>query len=189
MPVSLHINTGWDARSIAQLAHMQGIEPAKTYIRDAVNERLLLAADALLDLIFSGTFEKFPAAQDRDRGVRDLLDSYVPPAVGRQYSRRVSERALLKPKMSLLPSEYFARQIYATFLEDEVGGHSLEWWKAGQGELHVVHGLPRTRGTPWPHSRDLMQKEIGHLPAETISKVVYDNAVRLFGLKPPREGV
>ena len=44
--------------------------------------------------------------------------------------------------------------------------------------------FPHSR-TSWPHSRELMRQEIGHLPPAIIQKVVHDNAIRLYGLKVP----
>jgi predicted TIM-barrel fold metal-dependent hydrolase len=180
MPVSLHINTGWDFISLTPHEKRGG---AKGYVRAAVNERIELAADALLDLIFTGTFERYP----RLKIVIAECEICWLPTYLQQWDfniRRYSERGPVEPKMSLMPSEYFARQIYATFLEDEVGGHSLEWWKAGQENCMWSTDFPHSR-TSWPHSRELLEKEIGFLPEPIIQKVVHDNAIRLYGLKIP----
>ena len=85
----------------------------------------------------------------------------------------------------MLPSEYFARQIYATFLDDEVGGHALEWWEAGQNNCMWSTDFPHSR-TSWPNSRELLEQEIGFLPDDVIKKVVEDNAIRLYDLKVPK---
>ena len=50
VPVSLHINTGFDARSNAQMSGSKEAEPAKKYAYEAVNDRLLGVANGLLDL-------------------------------------------------------------------------------------------------------------------------------------------
>lgn len=180
VPVSLHINTGFDFISLTPHEKRGG---AKGYVRAAVNERIQLAADALLDLIFSGTFERYPRLKIV---IAECEICWIPTYL-QQWDfniRRYSERGAVEPKLSLMPSEYFARQIYATFLEDEVGGHSLEWWKAGQENCMWSTDFPHSR-TSWPHSRELLEKEIGFLPEEVIQKVVHDNAIRLYGLKIP----
>jgi predicted TIM-barrel fold metal-dependent hydrolase len=180
VPVSFHINTGFDFISLTPHDKRGG---AKGYVRAAVNERIQLVADALLDLIFTGTFEKYPGLKIV---IAECEICWLPTYL-QQWDfniRRYSERGPVEPKMTLLPSEYFARQIYATFLEDEVGGHSLEWWKAGQENCMWSTDFPHSR-TSWPHSRELLEKEIGFLPEEIIQKVVHDNAVRLYGLKIP----
>jgi predicted TIM-barrel fold metal-dependent hydrolase len=180
MPISLHINTGWDFIS---LTPQEQRREAKVYVRAAVNERFELAADALLDLIFTGTFEKYPGLKIV---IAECEICWIPPYL-QQWDfniRRHAERAPVEPHMSLTPSEYFARQIYATFLEDEVGGHNLEWWGAGQNNCMWSTDFPHSR-TSWPHSRELMDKEIGHLRPDIIQKVVHDNAIKLYGLKVP----
>ena len=91
---------------------------------------------------------------------------------------------LHRPGLALkkLPSEYFHEQVYTTFFNDAVGGHMLSWW--GENNCMWSTDFPHSR-TSWPHSRELMEKEIGFLPEDVIRKVVRDNAVRLYGLKVP----
>jgi len=180
MPISLHINTGFDFISLTPNEQRRD---AGVYVRAAVNERFRLAADALADLIFTGTFQRYPRLRIV---IAECEICWIPPYL-QQWDfniKRYNEHNPDKAYTDLLPSEYFARQIYATFLEDEVGGHALEWWKAGQENCMWSTDFPHSR-TSWPYSRELMAKEIGHLSPDVIQKVVHDNAIRLYGLKVP----
>ena len=188
VPVSLHINTGFDARSNAQMSGSREPEPAKKYAFEAVNDRLMGAATALLDLMFAGTFDRYPRLKIV---IAECEICWIPPYLQqwdfniRRWSEQPGKGGGVTPiGMELMPSEYFARHIYATFLEDEVGGQNLLWWKDGQNNCMWSTDFPHSR-TSWPHSRELMQKEIGHLPPEIFRKLVRDNAVRLYGLNVP----
>ena len=185
MPVSLHINTGFDSISLTPSEQRGGV---KGYTRMAVVDRFQLAADALLDIMFSRALDKYPELKIV---IAECEICWIPPYLQqmdfnmRRWHDQPGKGGGVTPiGIELTPSEYFARQMYATFLEDEAGGHSLEWWEAGQNNCMWSTDFPHSR-TSWPHSRELLEKEIGFLPEETIRKVVHDNAVRLYGLKVP----
>lgn len=188
VPISLHINTGFDARSTAQMSGSKEPEGAKKYTVEAVNDRLRGAADSLLDIMFTGALDRYPKLKIV---IAECEICWIPTYL-QQWDhsvRRWSEQpgkggGVIPTGIDLMPSEYFARQIFATFLEDEVGGHALEWWKAGQDNCMWSTDFPHSR-TSWPHSRELMAKEIGHLSPDVIRKVVHDNAIRLYGLEVP----
>jgi hypothetical protein len=35
----------------------------------------------------------------------------------------------------------------------------------------------------WPHSRDVIARELGHLPKDILTKVVRENVIKLYDLK------
>src|SRR5205823_6191452 len=62
------------------------------------------------------------------------------------------------------PSEYFARQVYATFFNDAVGGHNFAYW--GTDNCMWSSDYPHPNST-WPNSRQVIERDLGQLPAPT----------------------
>ena len=85
--------------------------------------------------------------------VLEQWDFYVHK--GRRHFDRREDR------LKLLPSEYFRRQMYATFFNDPVGGHLLSWW--GQDNCMWSNDFPHSNST-WPVSHDVIARDLSHLP-------------------------
>jgi len=51
------------------------------------------------------------------------------------------------------------------------------------GEGHIMWGsdYPHPDST-WPFSKEIIEKDTGHLPSETKKKIIHDNAAALYGL-------
>jgi predicted TIM-barrel fold metal-dependent hydrolase len=83
--------------------------------------------------------------------------------------------------LSMKPSEYWHRQCYATYQSDRIGIKMID----ELGEDNVMWGsdFPHPDGV-WPDSTEVIEKELGHLPAKTRRKIVCENAGRLYGLIP-----
>jgi predicted TIM-barrel fold metal-dependent hydrolase len=79
------------------------------------------------------------------------------------------------------PSTYYYRQIYGCFFDDEHGlsPHALE--KCGVDNITFETDYPHSDST-WPHSKETAQKLMGHLPPETVRKLVRGNAITMLGL-------
>jgi predicted TIM-barrel fold metal-dependent hydrolase len=82
--------------------------------------------------------------------------------------------------MKLLPSEAIRRQVYITFQNDSAGlagalalglGDNIMW------ASDYPHG-----GSTWPHSRDIIDKQVAKLSEEAAGKLVWRNAAQLYGL-------
>ena len=80
---------------------------------------------------------------------------------------------------SLLPSEYFRRQIYATFQDDRAGVMTYEL--SGADNLMWASDFPH-RASTWPRSRAVIAQNFAGIPAEVKRKITYENARRLYGL-------
>lgn len=170
-PVSLHILTGHDYSKNLSLD-----QPALNLYRGAVNLKLLSITNAMFDLIFSGVLERHPDVQFV------LVENEIGwiPFVLQQwdyYYRRFRDAA--KVPLTLLPSEYFERQVHATFFNDTVGGRQLAWW--GADNCMWSNDYPHPNST-WPNSRAIIKRDLGHLPDEVRRKVTRDNAAQLYQL-------
>src|SRR5438445_65434 len=85
--------------------------------------------------------------------------------------------------LTMPPSEYWKRQCWATYQTDPVGIKLLD--ELGQDKIMWGSDFPHPDGV-WPDSREYIQRELGHLPADVRRKIVCDNAAQLYGFKNSR---
>ena len=52
--------------------------------------------------------------------------------------------------------------------------------KVGVNNVMWGSDFPHPDGV-WPDSQEFLQKQLGHLPAETRRKLVYENVAHLYG--------
>ena len=83
-----------------------------------------------------------------------------------------------------LPSEYIARQVYATFISDRVAGRLLPGY--GQDTWMWSNDYPHPACT-WPHSDRTIAADLGHLERDVRAKVICHTGARLYngGALPP----
>jgi predicted TIM-barrel fold metal-dependent hydrolase len=182
MPVNLHILSGHGyskRRALnreSPLPSDRGIEQERT----SVNEKLIQAMDSLYDLIFSGVLERFP----RLKVV--LVENEIGwiPFLLEQWDYYFKRHGVDRPGVRLkrLPSECFHEQVYATFFNDAVGGHMLSWW--GADNCMWSNDYPHGNST-WGHSREVVARDLGDLPASTRAKLVRENVARLYEITVP----
>jgi predicted TIM-barrel fold metal-dependent hydrolase len=172
MPVSLHILTGHD---YSRNMERHGLE----LYRCSVNLKLSGIYNALFDIVFSGVLERFPR-------LKLVLVEYEIgwlPFLFQQWDYYVRRFGAKEPlPIPKPPSEYFARQVYATFFNDAIGCSLLGRW--GTGNCMWSNDFPHPNST-WPRSREVIARDLGHLPAEARRKVVATNVMRLYNLTPP----
>ena len=175
MPVSLHILSGHGYNLRQSFGQGErGIEQERT----SVNLKLVYAMDALYDFIFSGVLERFPRLKlvlvENEIGwlpfVLEQWDYY--------FRRHGTDRAALD--LTMLPSEYFNRQVYATFFNDAVGGRLLSWW--GAGNCMWSSDYPHGNST-WPDSRQIVARDMGNLPADVRARLLRENVSKLYGIE------
>ena len=172
MPVSLHILTGHGYHKNPAFFTGRGVEN----YRGSVNLKIDEIANAVFDLICYGVLERFP----RLKFLSVENEAGWAPFYLQQwdyYYRRFLKVNPLPIKKD--PSEYFNAQIYSTFFRDAVGGQMFAWW--GQDNCMWSNDYPHQNST-WPNSKRYIERNLGHLPAETRRKLLSTNAEKLFGL-------
>ncbi|MDE3078224.1 MAG: amidohydrolase, partial [Chloroflexota bacterium] len=175
LPISLHILTGhrykWPRERIASGRQ------AYYAFREAVNIKLVDASTALSDLIGGGALERHP----RLKFV--LVENEVSwlPFYLSQYDKYWG-RGNLQSTMTMAPSEYFKRQFYATFFNDEPSRWILGKW--GTDNCMWSNDFPHPNST-WPNSRQVIARDLGHLPESTRAKLLRGNVARLYNLPVP----
>jgi predicted TIM-barrel fold metal-dependent hydrolase len=77
------------------------------------------------------------------------------------------------------PSELFKRQIYATFQESPTAMALLKFY--GPDNLLWASDYPHPDSV-WPNSHAAIERQMGDLPPETVRKLTFGNAAKLYGL-------
>ena len=164
LPVSLHILTG-----------KQNIRLKKG--RVASNMSIIHEVqNSLTDLIYNGVCERFPrlklVSAENDIG-------WIAHYLSRLDISSETLKYVDPTPNTLLPSEYFKRQIYATFQDDRAGVMTHEL--SGADNLMWASDFPH-RASTWPRSRAVIEQNFAGIPAEVKRKITYENARRLYGL-------
>ncbi len=80
-------------------------------------------------------------------------------------------------KLDLLPSEYFKRQCYATFVDDVAGVRNRDI--TGVDSLMWGNDYPHDEGT-FPHSKEVRDRIFQGVPEDEVRKMVGENAAKLY---------
>ena len=177
MPVNLHILTGHGYHKQTVFGNnRQGVE----HYRGSVNLKLREITDALFELIFYGVLDRYPglklvSVENEIGWMPFMLQQWD------YYYRRF--RGSNPPPIDKDPSEYFRRQIYATFFRDTVAGHNFEWW--GHDNAMWSNDYPHGNST-WPESRKYIERDLGHLPPDVRKKLLCTNVAGLYGMEIPQ---
>jgi predicted TIM-barrel fold metal-dependent hydrolase len=172
MPISLHILTGkpyaFPRQVTPRIAHI--------YFPYVVNDKLLYASNALSGLIAGGALERFPGLKIV------LVENEISwlPFVMSQYDKYWS-RGGIQSQMKLNPGQYFERQIYATFFNDPPSRMMVGHW--GTNNVMWSNDYPHPNST-WPNSRDVIQRDLGHLPADAKKRLLSQNVQELYKIQP-----
>lgn len=93
-------------------------------------------------------------------------------------------RESASPDLTMEPSDYFRRQFYATFEDDEAG--VLTRHLIGVDNLIWGNDYPH-HDSIWPHSQDVVARIFKGVPEDEQVKMTRDNVCRLYGITLPAE--
>jgi uncharacterized protein len=170
MPLSLHILTG----EPYPFARPPSDRNAHIFLPHTVNEKLLYAANALCGLIAGGALERHPGLK------LVLVETEISwlPFIMSQYDKYWA-RGTLKGPLKLTPGEYFERQVYATFFNDPPSRMFVGQW--GTKNFMWSNDYPHPNST-WPNSRDVIERDLGHLQADAKKRLLSQNVQELYKL-------
>jgi predicted TIM-barrel fold metal-dependent hydrolase len=188
MPISMHINAGPPTVEGAPISQgvpsqrqaAQSAEPTAAKRRPAParpHRNLLAAMNALADIVGSGALERYPGLRIV---IAEVGVGWIPYWLEEEFDRRYIQGA--GPRMAELPSDYFYRQAYATFLDDVVGGHLLTW--RGANSFMWSNDYPHERCI-WPQSDETIERVLGDVPKDIRAKVLSENVAELYGMPIP----
>jgi predicted TIM-barrel fold metal-dependent hydrolase len=174
MPLSLHAITGMGPESQATRAMGREIQPIDRYIRavtgaDEVKRSLTV-------FIFSGVLERSPGLKlvSAENNV-----GWLPFVIQRWDQAHETSRYMHTAPLKLKPSEYFHRQVYATFIDDPVGVENRH--QVGIDNIMWSSDYPHTAST-WPHSQDIIARDFKGVPDAEKWKIVRENVIALYDL-------
>lgn len=172
LPISMHINTGPGRLP----GNRSGKLPYGVHKFDCMK--------ALGDLIGSGVMERYPDVKfviaESGSGwipfFAQEYDYYLMNGAGRR------DNVLPRP-----PSEYLQRQVFTTFIGDQVAGSLAADY--GQDTFMWSSDYPHPACT-WPHSGAIIAQDLGHLGPEVRANVIRNTVARLYNggqLPPPAD--
>jgi predicted TIM-barrel fold metal-dependent hydrolase len=169
MPVSMHCLTGYrDSPQLFDYRTPLGrIQRNMGYPEEIQH--------SLTDLIFSGVLERF-------RRLHLVLAENDIGWVGYHllHADRIHHKLgpVLQTGLTMAPSEYFRRQVHATFTDDEVGLATIPLL----GSRNFLWGsdYPHYEGS-WPHSQELIARSFRTTLEEDRRQVVSLNCAQLYG--------
>jgi predicted TIM-barrel fold metal-dependent hydrolase len=139
------------------------------------------AMSSMTDWMFSGWLERLP---DLKLAYSEGQIGWIPYILERADKVWEDNRAWggVADKVPMPPSTYYYRQIYGCFFDDVHGLESLD--RVGVDNTTFETDYPHSDST-WPHTLETAKQLMGHLPAETIYKIVRGNAIKMLSLDLP----
>ncbi len=174
MPLSLHIGTGGDR---AALAKASDPEP---YWRN-MGALVGLPAEiqrSLVALIFSGVMQRHPTLKfvsaEYDMG-------WIPYFLQNADALYKRWAPVAGYRLDLRPSEYFHRQVRATFIREPIGLRMVAAGLIDAGCVMWCDDYPHGAST-WPKSREVIAETMDGLSATDRQKITRDNVTALYGI-------
>lgn len=130
----------------------------------------------LATIILSGVLERHPRLKLVSV---ESQAGWIPYCLQRLNRAAKSGRDNYPTHLNLKPSEYFHRQVYATYIDDPVAISTLEL--IGEDNLLWSSDYPHNAST-WPRSQEIVERDFGHLARDVRRKVVRDNVMKLYQL-------
>ena len=171
LPMTFHVSTGRDPRT------SRGNGGA--LINYAVHS-LAPTMEPIANLCASGVLDRYPR----------LIFGSIEAGIGWvAWTLQVLDEAykkhhmFVRPKLKMLPSEYFRQNGFASFQEDKVGLDLAREYDLVDNFLWA-NDYPHHEGT-WPHSPQAIERTMGMLNDEERTKILGLNSARIFGFPIP----
>jgi predicted TIM-barrel fold metal-dependent hydrolase len=176
LPVSLHIIAGRGAVSTSvgrAVGDAPSVHPGVWYM-EVIHE----IQSSLAHLVLGGVLERYPKL----RIVSAENDAGWLPHFNYRMDHVYDKYGEMWAEISERPSHYVRRQVYATFQDDPVGPatHAI----FGEDNYMWASDFPHSDST-FPESRAWIEKNFAGVPDAVRRKIVYDNAVALYGMDLP----
>jgi predicted TIM-barrel fold metal-dependent hydrolase len=166
MPLSLHILT-------SRRGH--GIDFSKilrSYMSLPQEIQITLA-----DMVYGGVFERHPKLKIVS-AENDV--SWLPHFMYRLDHGYDRLRHFENVQLSMMPSEYIKRQVWATFQFEDVWIDTQK--RFDMSKIMWSSDYPHT-DSPWPRSKEYIAEHFSLAPADILAKVVGENAAELYGIQ------
>jgi predicted TIM-barrel fold metal-dependent hydrolase len=171
LPITFHISTGRDPRT----SRSRG----GAVINYAVHS-LAQNIEPIVNMCASGVAEQFPTLRF---GSVEAGIGWVPWAIQAMDEAYLKHHMFVRPKLEMLPSEYFKRQGFATF-QDDSAGIDLARTHGLVGNFMWANDYPHHEGS-WPHSAEAIERTMGGLDDGERARILGLNAVEVFKFEIP----
>jgi predicted TIM-barrel fold metal-dependent hydrolase len=171
LPVTFHISTGRDPRT----ARSRG----GAIINYAVHS-LSQNIEPLVNVCASGVAEQFPTLRF---GSIEAGIGWVAWALQAMDEAYLKHHMWVRPKLEMLPSEYFKRQGFASFQEDPVGLDLARDYGLVNNFMWA-NDYPHHEGS-WPHSPEAIERTMGRLDDAARARILGLNAAEVFRFPIP----
>jgi predicted TIM-barrel fold metal-dependent hydrolase len=169
MPLSLHTATRRQGK-------IRGA--GEKTLRDASSRatKVFYPATSMCDMIFSGVFERYPNLK---LAIVEFELAWVPHLLSSMdYTyRERHEEALYRFKDGWRPSDFFHRNVFLSFQEDEVGIRLRDI--IGVDNMMWGSDYPHSEST-FPQSRQILAQILAGVPEDECAKIVGGNTARLY---------
>ena len=171
LPINFHVSTGKDPRAV------RGNGGA---IINYVCNSMQTTSEPLIKMIASGVFERYPKliAGSVEAGI-----GWIPWTLDAMDHGYRAHHMWVRPVIPELPSFYFRRNCFATFMIDRIGVQNIERADIVDNVLWA-NDYPHHEGT-WPHSAAAIERQMGDLSDEMRAKVLGLNAARIYDIDVP----
>jgi predicted TIM-barrel fold metal-dependent hydrolase len=167
IPLSLHILTGRKG---------MGIDLSKGDFALQVATLHHEVERSIAVFVLGGVLERFPKLTIVS-AENDV--AWMPYLMWRMDFARGRLGASSSIKLSLKPSEYIKRQVYATFINEPIFLDGLHRYAADNAMWSSDY--PHTAAI-WPKSQEFVKETFGGLTEEERRKIVHDTAARVYGI-------
>ena len=168
MPLSLHSITGVGPESRFVMN-----DPSDRWVGFTV--QCFEVQRSLTTFIFAGVLERFPGLKivsaENEMG-------WLPFFLQKLDQKQEEYRYAYPTPLKLEPSEYFRRQVFATFIDDPVGIAARQF--IGVESILWSSDYPHTAST-WPNSRKVIERDLKGVSEDEKKKIIRGNAARLYG--------
>ena len=136
---------------------------------------------SLSAMLFAGVFDRYPRLKV---GSVEHETAWIPHWL-KQMDFTYRERPVFtkgwKSREGLLPSEYWRRNMFVEFMEDDLGVQMRD--HIGVDTMLWGSDFPHAEST-WPRSKEYLDRIFAGVPEEDRRKITSDNAAKLFGFRP-----
>ena len=169
MPLSLHTATRRQGK-------IRGV--GEKTLRDASSRvtKVFYPATSMCDMIFSGVFERYPNLKLAIVEFELAWVPYLLSSMDYTYRER-HEEALYRFKEGWRPSDFFHRNVFLSFQEDEVGIRLRDI--IGVDNMMWGSDYPHSEST-FPQSRQILAQILAGVPEDERAKIVGGNTARLY---------
>ena len=173
LPMTFHVSTGRDPRT------SRGNGGA--VINYAVHS-LAPTMEPIANLCASGVLDRYPRLSFGSIEAGIGWVAWTLQALDEAYKKH---HMFVRPKLKMLPSEYFRQNGFASFQEDKVGLDLAREYDLVDNFLWA-NDYPHHEGT-WPHSPQAIERTMGMLNDQERTKILGLNSARIFGFPIPEK--